>query len=217
MSAPSSHSPRRVAVLGSTGSIGTSTLDVIERLEGFLLPREGVVEHQGFGFGHRQYQDFEGICGVLAKQYTIASDRIQSFRTPDHGAQCRDPQPPRVHTFQKGVTYALTDGKFSAFLIGRLRDGFSPTVPSRVCAGRSISDRRFFVPSLRFSGLFWHSRYFVREGSITFYDKIATNSGFVQFYIRKLLTYRPLDHISAMKVAEWTPVNDAAEETWLPR
>ncbi|MCA9754266.1 MAG: 1-deoxy-D-xylulose-5-phosphate reductoisomerase [Candidatus Eisenbacteria bacterium] len=38
MSAPSSHSPRRVAVLGSTGSIGTSTLDVIERLEGRLTP-----------------------------------------------------------------------------------------------------------------------------------------------------------------------------------
>ncbi|MEZ4648845.1 MAG: 1-deoxy-D-xylulose-5-phosphate reductoisomerase [Candidatus Eisenbacteria bacterium] len=38
MSAPSPHKPRRVAVLGSTGSIGTSTLDVIGRLPDRLTP-----------------------------------------------------------------------------------------------------------------------------------------------------------------------------------
>src|SRR5580700_9122441 len=71
---PSPTRPRRVAVLGSTGSIGTSTLDVVKHLSDRL-------ELVGLA-AHSKWEQLAGQCREFKPRLAVLTDPV-AFRRAD--------------------------------------------------------------------------------------------------------------------------------------
>ncbi|MDB5306097.1 MAG: dxr [Gemmataceae bacterium] len=95
--APSTGRPKRVAVLGSTGSIGTSTLDVVRRLPDRL-------ELVGLA-AHSKWEQLADQCRAFRPRYAVLCDPV-AFRAADRAFFPRETE---LLGGEDGVARLVTD------------------------------------------------------------------------------------------------------------